>query len=323
MRIARGVKSLLHKLRTPVVIIGNFDGVHRGHVHLFEEAEALARSLADPAEGQAAGEVVVLTFEPHPAKVLAPAYAPPLITPLARKLELIAEAGVDVTVVEPFDRAFAAQSPTEFVDRVLVAGLGARRVCVGYDFTFGSRRSGSVQTLTELGHARGFDVTCVPAFTVDGMVCSSTKVREFVLAGRLEGARLLLGRDPEVEGVVVRGDGRGRKIGVPTANLQPESELLPKNGVYAGWAEPLDSPGSRFVAAINIGTNPTFQEGRPVTVEAHLIDTEIDLYGKRLRLGFVKRLRDEERFASVDALVAQIRRDVAETRQMISAGARR
>lgn len=309
MKIVRGVRTLPDKLKAPVVVIGNFDGVHRGHVHLFEEARRLAGS---------AGEVVVLTFEPHPARLLAPAYAPPLITPLRRKLELIARAGVDVAVVEPFDRAFAAQSPAEFVDAVLVSGIGAKQVCVGYDFTFGRKRAGNVPLLTELGQERGFRVTCVPAFSVDGMVCSSTKVREFVLEGRIDGARLLLGRDPEVEGEVVRGDGRGRKIGVPTANVEPETELLPKGGVYAGWAEVPEEPGARFGAAINIGTNPTFREGHPVTVEAHLLDAEVDLYGKRLRLGFVERLRAEERFASVEALIDQIRRDVVRTRQVLA-----
>jgi riboflavin kinase/FMN adenylyltransferase len=302
----RGHSSLPRRLRNAVVAIGNFDGVHRGHAFIFQQAHERARSLD--------GEAVVLTFDPHPARVLAPTFAPPLITTLARKLELIAQAGIDVTVVEPFDRALAAHSAEAFVQEVLVDGLGARHIVVGYDFTFGHKRSGTVQLLGELGARHGFGVTVVPAVTVDGMVCSSTKVREFVLEGRVDGARLLLGRDPEVEGEVVRGAGRGRTIGVPTATVKGETELLPRNGVYAGWAERVGD-GRRFVAAINVGTNPTFGSAYALGVEAHLLGCDEDLYGARLRVGFHQRLRDEERFASKEALVEQIARDITATRE--------
>jgi riboflavin kinase/FMN adenylyltransferase len=306
MLIVRGYNALPRRLCRPVVAIGNFDGVHRGHAHIFHEVRRLAAELRSDAEA------VVLTFDPHPAKLLAPSFAPPLITTEARKLELIAAAGIDVTVVQPFDRAFAAKSPETFVDEVLVAALGAANVCVGHDFTFGAGRSGDTAQLGALGAARGFAVHVVPPYSVDGIVCSSTKVREFVLEGRVDGAALLLGRDPEVEGEVVRGDGRGRSIGVPTANLRAETELVPKNGVYAGWAE---RPGeARHAAAINVGTNPTFAREGAVTVEAHLLDVDEDLYGARLRIGFVRRLRAEERFASVAELVAQIARDIEQTR---------
>lgn len=307
----RGHTSLSRRLRSAVVAIGNFDGVHRGHAHIFQQARGIAASLG--------GESVVLTFDPHPAKVLAPAYAPPLITPLARKLELIAQEGIGVTVVEPFDRAFAGKSAEEFVRGVLVDGIGAKHVVVGYDFTFGQKRSGKVQLLGELGRTLGFGVTVVPQVSVDGIVCSSTKVREFVLEGRVDGATLVLGRAPEVEGEVVHGDGRGRSIGVPTANVRSETELVPKNGVYAGWGERI-SDGKRWSAAINIGTNPTFVEGHQVRVEAHLLDCDQDLYGQRLRLGFVARLRDEERFPSREALVAQIKSDVEATRKRMAHG---
>ncbi|MCU1281773.1 MAG: riboflavin biosynthesis protein RibF [bacterium] len=306
----RGHTSLSRRLRNPVVAIGNFDGVHRGHAHIFQEARRLAADLE--------GESVVLTFDPHPARVLAPNYAPPLITSLARKLELIAAQGIDATVVEPFDRAFAARSADDFVRAVLVDGLGARHIVVGYDFTFGSKRSGNVQLLRELGAAGGFGVTVVPPVSVEGIVCSSTKVREFVVEGRVDGAALVLGRVPEVQGEVVHGDGRGRSIGVPTANVQSETELVPKNGVYAGWGERLGD-GKRWTAAINVGTNPTFVAGTNVRVEAHLLECDEDLYGARLRLGFVARLRDEERFASREALVAQIGKDVEATKQLMTA----
>lgn len=311
MEIVRGHNALTRRLRSPVVAIGNFDGVHRGHVHIFERAKAIAAELGS------FSETVVLTFDPHPAKVLASAYAPPLITPLSRKLELIAQAGIAVTVVQPFDLDFAHISPAEFVRGVLKESLGACGVCVGYDFTFGEKRAGTVTTLEAAGRALGFRVAIVTPFAASGMVCSSTKVREFVLEGRVEGAKVLLGRDPEVEGVVVRGDGRGRKIGVPTANLRADTELLPKNGVYAGWGEIVGQPG-RWPAAINIGTNPTFVREMPVTVEAHLCDLDRDLYGQRLRVGVTHRLRAEERFPSVEALVLQIRSDVDATRRMFA-----
>jgi riboflavin kinase/FMN adenylyltransferase len=291
-----------------VVAIGNFDGVHRGHRHIFERARAL----------EPEAELTVLTFDPHPAKVLAPSLAPPLISTQRRKMALLAEAGVELTVVQPFDTAFAAQSPDEFVESLLVTSLRARRVCVGYDFTFGRKRAGNTELLTALGKQHGFEVSVIPAFTVDGLVCSSTKVREFTLEGRVDGAAQILGRDPEVEGIVVAGAKRGRALGIPTANLQLESELLPKNGVYAGWAELVGDDGraasERWVAAINVGTNPTFTDENRVIVEAHLLDVDVDLYGARLRVGFGRRLRAEERYASVDELMAQIARDIDDTR---------
>ncbi len=305
----RGHSSLPRRLRNPVVAIGNFDGVHRGHAHIFQQARALAAGLD--------GEAVVLTFDPHPAKVLAPAFAPPLISTPGRKLELIAAAGMDAVVVEPFDRAFAGHSADDFARGVLAEGLGARHVVVGYDFTFGAKRSGNVDRLRAFGSELGFDLTVVAPISVDGLVCSSTKVREFVLEGRVDGAAMLLGRDPEVEGEVVRGAGRGRTIGVPTANVKPETELLPKNGVYAGWGERL-SDGRRWSAAINVGTNPTFVSGHAINVEAHLLDCDEDLYGQRLRVGFVQRLRDEERFASREALVAQIGKDIEQARALLT-----
>jgi riboflavin kinase/FMN adenylyltransferase len=310
METLRGHRVLPRRLKRPVVAIGNFDGVHHGHAFIFSETRRLAEALD--------GEAVVLTFDPHPAKVLAPMFAPLLITPLQRKLELIAAQGVDVTIVEPFDRALAGLSPEAFCRDLLAGAIGAAHVCVGYDFTFGAGRAGNTASLAELGRALGFSVTVIPPVSVEGMVCSSTKVREFVLEGRVDGAARVLGRPPEVEGQVIRGDGRGRSIGVPTANLRPDNELLPKTGVYAGWAERCEAPGQRWAAAINVGTNPTFGADRPVSVEAHLIDAELDLYGARLRLGFVARLRNEQRFPTKEALVDQIRADVAATRKVMT-----
>jgi riboflavin kinase/FMN adenylyltransferase len=296
--------------------IGNFDGVHRGHQELVRVAAARAREI-----GGAAG---VLTFTPHPARVFAPALAPPLIVSLERRLELLGEAGAELAIVEEFTPALAAVEAESFVRDVLAARLGAREIVVGYDFSFGRGRRGTPQLLRALGGELGLGVTVVPPVTVDGLVCSSTKVREFVLEGRVEGAALLLGRPVELQGPVVRGAGRGRALGVPTANVAPEGELVPRLGIYAARARVLDATGavaSTHEAALSIGSNPTFTPSvsAPVTIEAHLLDFDDDLYGRRLRLEVLHRLRDERRFESVEALMAQIAADIADTRARLAA----
>jgi riboflavin kinase / FMN adenylyltransferase len=296
--------------RAASVAVGNFDGVHRGH-------QALVKTAADLAGGSG-GEAVVLTFAPHPAHFFAPHLAPPMIMPLERRLELLAEFGAEVVVIESFDAAFASIEAAPFVEQVLGHDLGARHVVVGYDFSFGHGRHGTPAVLATLGARLGMGVTVVPAVMADGLVCSSTKIREFVHEGRVDGASLLLGRPFEITGEVVRGAGRGRGLGIPTANLRAEGELLPRTGIYASRARLLDGSLER-AAAVSIGTNPTFVPGaREITVEAYLLDFDGDLYGKRLRLELLARLREERRFASADELVAQIHRDIARTREIAS-----
>jgi riboflavin kinase/FMN adenylyltransferase len=317
MKVVHGrgrlVEELGRRLRTPTVAIGNFDGVHRGHQALVGASRQEARASG--------GEAVVLTFDPHPARFFAPRLAPPMIMPLGRRLELLGEAGAEVVIIEPFDAAFAALEAERFVREVLRDELGARHLVVGYDFTFGHGRQGTPALLTTLGARLGLGVTVVPAVSVEGVVCSSTKIREFVLEGRVEGASLLLGRPFEIWGEVVRGAARGRTLGFPTANLRPEGELLPKVGIYAGRARRAGGDGPPLVrpAAISVGTNPTFAGGSPeLTVEAHLLDFDGDLYGARLALELVARLRDERRFASIDELVRAIHDDVARTREIVT-----
>ena len=303
MKVAWGHTRLAADLgrspRAPAVAIGSFDGVHRGHQALL----AAARADADT-RGAEAG---ALTFDPHPARYFAPALAPPLIQPLQRRLELLLQSGADFVVVERFDAGLARLTPEEFVDQVLVSGLGVAHVVVGHDFSFGKARAGSSATLTELGRQRGFAVTIIPPVTADGLVCSSTKIREFLLEGRIEGARLLLGRAPEVTGQVVRGAGRGRALGIPTANLDVEGDFPVRTGIYAAWAELLDRGNARYPAAVSVGTNPTFSTGSersPVTVEPYLLDYPgDDLYGTRVRLELQARLRDEQRFDTVESLL--------------------
>ena len=289
--------------------IGNFDGVHLGHQALLAEARHRSR-LA-----------VALTFMPHPARVLAPAKAPPLIMPLARRLELLAASGADAVVVQRFTPEFAAVEADDFVRQVLAGQLGAGDVVVGFDFSFGRGRAGNVQRLQALGAELGMGVAIIPPVSVDGLPCSSTRVRALVTAGDMRRAASLLGRPFELEGTVVRGAARGRTLGFPTANLAPETELAPRVGIYAARARVCDGPddATAHVAAVSVGRNPTFEgPSAPVTIEAHLLDFTGDLYGRRLRLEMIDWLRDEQKFDSAEALIAQIGADVARVRALMS-----
>jgi len=290
------------------VTVGNFDGVHRGHQALVSAAVARARETGGPA--------TVLTFDPHPARVLHPDRAPAALTTLAQKEEILGSMGVDLLAVLPFDASVAGLSPEAFVRTVLLETLGARDVVVGEGFRFGRRREGDARGLLALGQRLGFSVHALPAVLSGGSPVSSSRVRDELARGDVGAARSLLGRPYFVDAAVVRGDGRGRAIGVPTANLEPENEILPAQGVYAGRCR---IPGGRWLAAVvNLGDRPTFGGGR-VTLEAHLIDFEGDIYGARVRLELHGRLRGEQRFGDVPALVARIRQDVAEARALVSA----
>ncbi len=308
MEIFEGHRALLRPLVTPAVALGNFDGVHLGHRALLARAAAAAQ--------RSHGDAVAFTFAPHPAKVLAPAYAPQLITTAARKLELLAASGIDVCITEPFTLELAALPPEEFVRQILVDCIGAAHVVVGYDFTFGHKRAGTTELLRELGRRWDFEVEIVEPVTIDGIVASSTKVRNFVSQGNLAGARLLLGRPLDLDGVVVRGAGRGRTIGVPTANLEHRAELLPNAGVYAVQVQ-LDD-GRCLPGAANLGTNPTFVADGGLSLEVHLLDFDEELYGQHLRVQFIERLRGERRFTGVDELVAQIHQDIARARESLT-----
>jgi len=306
----RIIEELGRALRSPAVAIGNFDGVHLGHRALLEEALRITRASG--------GETVALTFDPHPARFFAPTLAPPMLNPLHRRIELLQEAGAHVVLVEPFTAELAGMLAEDFVEKVLAKDIGARHVVVGADFSFGKNRRGNTDLLANVGRASGIGVSVVPQVTANGLVCSSTKIREFVLEGRVEGASLLLGRLFEIDGKVVRGAGRGRTLGVPTINLAYEGEILPRPGVYAGRARRIEGDPTWFAAAISIGSNPTFTKpGDPeLFIEAHLLDFAGDLYEARMRLAFVAHLREQRRYASVDELVAAIQSDIAQTREI-------
>ena len=292
---------------SPAVTIGNFDGVHRGHQALVSAAVARARETG--------GVSVVLTFDPHPARVLGPGRAPAALTTLAQKEELLARLGVDRLAVLPFDAEVARLPPDAFAREVLHGTLGARHVVVGESFRFGHRREGDAGALAALGEGLGFSVRALPPVLEEGSPVSSSRVRDQLARGDVRAARALLGRAYFVDAPVVRGDGRGRTIGVPTANLAPENEILPARGVYAGRCR---VPGGAWhPSVVNLGHRPTFGGGHD-SVEAHLIDFEGDLYGARVRLEFRERLRGEQRFEGKDALVARIREDVAQARALFS-----
>jgi len=300
-------------LRGCAVAVGNFDGVHLGHQRLLAVARERARARG--------ARAAVLTFEPHPVRVLRPQLAPPLLTQLPRKLELLAGCGVDAAVVQPFDLGYAQTPAAEFAARDLAGLLGAAEVVVGYDFTAGHERA-RVDALRPLLARHGVLLHVVDPVTSDGLVVSSTKVREFLLEGNVEAAALLLTRPFDVDGVVARGAGRGRGFGFPTANVATAG-LLPANGVYvvrAAVGGPSPGQGTVHGGVCNVGVKPTVETDAPVVAEAHLFEFDgRDLYGEPIRMAFVARLRDERRFPSVDALRAQIAADVARARGVLSA----
>lgn len=308
MEIFDGHRALFRPLVTPAVAVGNFDGLHIGHQRLVDEAVAAA--------GELGGDAVVYTFDPHPARVLAPDRAPPLICSRDRKLELIADRGVSVTILEPFTRELSQTEPDDFLRQVFVRVLGARCVVVGYDFTYGRRAAGTVDSLRAFGAAHDIDVRVIDAVEAGGAAASSSAVRAAIRDGDMARARALLGRDADVDGTVVEGERRGRELGFPTANVDYRAELMPPTGIYATWVQVLDGddPGRKHAAATSLGTNPTFGADKPVTLEAHLLDFDGDLYGHRLRVGFIERLRGEVQYQGVDALVQQIEADCAQTR---------
>jgi riboflavin kinase/FMN adenylyltransferase len=294
------------------VTIGAYDGVHLGH-------RALLGDLIELAAQRGLSSAVV-TFDRHPAAVVRPESAPLLLTDLEQKLELLADCGIDRTVVIPFDIERANETAEDFVSEILVGALGARLVVVGEDFHFGHGRKGNVSLLEDLGVDLGFEVVGIGLHGDDGNAVSSTRIRALVAAGQVEEAALLLGRPHQVRGRVERGDGRGAaELGFPTANIGIPAELaVPGDGIYAGWY--VRPGGIRHPACISVGSRPTFyEEGAPRLVEAYLLDFEGDLYGEAAQASFVTKLRSQQRFDSTQALIEQMTADVAHARTVLGA----
>lgn len=285
--------------RSPVLALGNFDGLHRGHVKIIERIQRGA--------SERGGTSVVLTFDPHPPRVLRPDKAPLLLMTKAQKLDALARAGVQGAAVVRFTREMSQWEPDAFVRTVLVEWLRVAEVWVGADFLFGRNRSGNFTLLKSLGAQHGFRAEKIDPVRYKDFVVSSTRIRRLVSEGRVDEAGALLGHHYALDGVVVEGARRGREIGFPTANLSTDNELLPPNGVYA---TAVTVEGAVYPSVTNIGQRPTFGDQLATTIEAHLIGRSMDLYGKTVRLAFVQRLRDERKFPDLEALQDQIAADV-------------
>ncbi len=313
MELIRGVTSLDRPLVRAVLTIGNFDGLHLGHRAIMKTVIGRARALE--------GEAVVYTFDPHPRKLLHPETAPRLLMTLAQKCELLEAIGVDVLIVEPFDKTFSSVPPEVFINEYIHERIAPTEIYVGHDFHYGRDREGSMRLLTETGPRLGFSVTIVPEVTHCGRDVNSTRIRALIEQGEVEEAAQLLGRPFCVRAKVIEGEKRGRTIGFPTANLAPENEVLPGAGVYAGDLRFLDdgqpAKDVTLPAVTNVGLRPTFGRGDSLLAEAHLIDFDGEVYGRHVDLSFRHRLRAEKKFPGIDSLREQIARDVSEARRWL------
>lgn len=307
MRIVRGIKNFNERLPNPVLTLGNFDGVHLGHQAIFRKVVERAREIG--------GTSVAFTFEPHPLKVLSPERSPQLLNTFHGKLRLFEAAGIELVICANFTRVFADQHPEDFAREVLHKQIGVKEVYVGYDYAFGKGREGSIESLKRMGQTYGFKVGVIEPVQVDGVVVSSSTIRDLITGGRVEEGARLLGRHYTIEGEVVHGAHRGHTLGFPTANIKTANELIPAFGVYAVLAR---VEGRTLKGVASIGIRPTF-DGGPVSMEVFLFEFREDLYGKEMEVAFVKRLRGEEKFSDVEALVRQIQKDVQRAREALKA----
>ncbi|MEJ3657660.1 bifunctional riboflavin kinase/FAD synthetase [Actinomycetes bacterium KLBMP 9759] len=306
----RGLDAVPTGWGRSVVTIGVFDGVHRGHQQLISRAVERSRERGVPC--------VLITFDPHPAEVIRPGSHPARLTTLRRRADLVEELGVGAFCVLPFTVELSRMQPAEFAHQVLVERLHAADVVVGRNFTFGHKAAGDVTMLTQLGQRFGFGVEGLDLISDDGVTFSSTYIRSCIDAGDVDAAATALGRPHRVEGVVVHGERRGRALGFPTANIATGPfTALPADGIYAGRFAIGRAPGRLLPAAISVGTNPTFS-GRERTVEAYVLDVDEDFYGFDVAVDFEHRLRGQERFSEVEALIEQMNRDVERTRELLT-----
>jgi len=314
MKIIKGIENLKRSFRNPVVTLGNFDGVHLGHQQIFERVVEEASKIR--------GEGVVVTFEPHPLKVLAPEKFLPLLTPFRKKMMLIEKSGIEIVLCIEFSLTFSEISASEFIESILVEKMKAKKVIIGYNYHFGKGQGGDAQTLKDAGKTFDFEVEVVEPLRVGETIVSSSKIRNLIQKGEVEEASKLLGRDYPVIGKVVEGEKRGQTLGFPTANLELSDELYPKTGVYAVqvvWHQ------KRFNGLANIGTNPTFpaqtgKGGEPFSLEVHILGFNQDIYGKEIEVSFKKRIRDEARFESPSLLIEQIKKDIQWARENVFSG---
>ncbi len=304
MEIIKGIENLKRPFTNPVVTLGNFDGVHLGHQRIFERVEKEASKLR--------GEGVVITFEPHPLKVLAPEKFLPLLTPFRKKMMLIEKSGIENVICIEFSLTFSQISPSEFIRSILVEKVRAKKVVIGYNYHFGKGQRGDAQTLKDAGNVYGFEVEVVEPLRVGQTIASSSKIRDLIQEGEVEEASKLLGRDYPIIGKVVEGAKRGQTLGFPTANLEISDELYPKTGVYAVevvWHH------RSFNGLANIGFNPTFSHGQTekggqFSLEVYILNFNHEIYGEEVQINFKRRMRDEVRFDSPSHLIHQIQKDI-------------
>jgi riboflavin kinase/FMN adenylyltransferase len=308
MKIYRKLSEIEKPLHNTFVTIGNFDGVHLGHQMLF--SEVVGRAYREK------GLSVAITFEPHPIQVLQPERGLKFISTSEQKVELIELAGIDVLVIIPFTRELAATSADEFVETILIGQIGVKELVVGYDYAFGKGRQGDIPFLREKGRNKGFTVHVVEPYYVEGMLVSSSKIRELVSQGRMRDARKLLGRYYQIRGEVKVGKQRGGTVvGFPTANLHlAEEDLCPRHGVYVTQVV---YEGKCYGGVLNIGYNPTFGEER-LSAETHIFDFDQDIYGKKIKINLLRFLRDEKKFAGVDQLNRQIQADIEQAKAVLA-----
>jgi riboflavin kinase / FMN adenylyltransferase len=307
MDVITHLRDYPQALPVPVMTIGNFDGVHLGHQAIFRTVRQHARDVG--------GTSMVLTFDPHPLKVLAPERCPLLITPTPQKLSFISQCQLDVIICLPFTTKLASMTPVAFVEDVLVGIIGLRQIYVGYNFAFGKGRQGTITLLDELGSRHGFGVHIIEPIAVEGHVVSSSIIRRSVQGGDVHDAARLLGRLYSITGTVVEGFQKGRELGFPTANIRSTHELIPGRGVYAvvvNWRQ------QRYGGVANIGFNPTFERSQ-LSIEIHLFNFSEQLYGENVEVHFVQKIRDERAFPSIAALVEQIGRDVEAAHVLLAA----
>ncbi len=310
MKLIEGINHIAKPFENAVVTIGNFDGVHKGHRALFDETIKKAASIN--------GTSIVMTFDPHPLKVLCHDRRPPLITMYEQKVELIAKAGIDVLVCVPFTREFSAIAPRSFIEDILVKKIGMKAVIVGNDYNFGKDREGDIALLREFAGSNDFEVIIPDWIRISESWkdrISSTKIRELVMDGNVEDIPMLLGRNYQIRGKVVKGRNRGGKLlGFPTANINLTDELCPKMGVYAVTVE---VASKKHMGVANIGYSPTFED-HIFTVEVHILDFKGDIYEEEIRVNFIARLRDEKKFSGIAQLSEQINIDIEKAKRILS-----
>jgi len=289
-----------------VITLGNFDGIHLGHQELVRMVMKRAQEIK--------GQSMVVTFRPHPLKVLAPEKCPPLISIYEEKIELFKKLGIDVLVKIPFSHHFAEMSPREFVKKILCDLLGTKEIFVGCNYRFGKGREGTTQTLRMMGEEFGFRVNEVKQIFLKSEVISSTKIRQLLTAGEVEHAAELLGRPYAITGIVIKGDSRGKTLGFPTANIASKHAIIPANGVYA---VKLSARDTCHDGVVNIGLRPTF-DTKSLAIEVHVFDFNEDLYGEEVTIYFIKKLRQEKKFDSADTLIAQITKDIDEAKTVLA-----